>query len=71
MTEEPTPETDWLTSGEVAARFRVDGKTVTRWGKAGKLGRIRTPGGRHWRYSASEVASYFLGDQGDHDGDED
>ena len=43
-----------LTPGEVAALFRVDPKTVTRWAKAGKLSTIRTLGG-HRRYLASEV----------------
>lgn len=31
---------------EVAALFRVDPRTATRWGAGGKLGSIRTPGGR-------------------------
>ena len=43
-----------LTPSEVAAMFRVDPKTVTRWAKAGKLSSIRTLGG-HRRYRASEV----------------
>ncbi len=43
-----------LTPGEVAALFRVDPKTVTRWAKAGKLTAIRTLGG-HRRYRSSEV----------------
>jgi excisionase family DNA binding protein len=43
-----------LTPSEVAALFRVDPKTVTRWAKAGKLTSIRTLGG-HRRYRASEV----------------
>ena len=43
-----------LTPAEVAAMFRVDPKTVTRWAKAGKLASIRTLGG-HRRYRASEV----------------
>jgi excisionase family DNA binding protein len=43
-----------LTPAEVAARFRVDPKTVTRWAKAGKLSSIRTLGG-HRRYRASEI----------------
>ena len=34
-----------LTPSEVAALFRVDPKTVTRWAKAGKLTSIRTLGG--------------------------
>lgn len=43
-----------LTPGEVAALFRVDPKTVTRWAAAGKIARIRTPGG-HSRFRESEV----------------
>ena len=43
-----------LTPAEVAAMFRVDPKTVTRWAKAGKLTSIRTLGG-HRRYRESEV----------------
>lgn len=43
-----------LTPAEVAARFRVDPKTVTRWARAGKLSAIRTLGG-HRRYRKSEV----------------
>lgn len=43
-----------LTPAEVAAMFRVDPKTVTRWAKAGKLTSIKTLGG-HRRYKESEV----------------
>ena len=43
-----------LTPAEVAALFRVDPKTVTRWAKAGKLTSIRTLGG-HRRFRESEV----------------
>jgi excisionase family DNA binding protein len=43
-----------LTPAEVAAAFRVDPKTVTRWAKAGKLSSIRTLGG-HRRYLEAEV----------------
>ncbi len=43
-----------LTPAEVAAIFRVDPKTVTRWAKSGKLTAIRTLGG-HRRYRQSEV----------------
>jgi excisionase family DNA binding protein len=45
-----------LTPAEVAALFRVDPKTVTRWAKAGKLSSIRTLGG-HRRYWENEVRS--------------
>ena len=55
------PETDeLLTPAEVAALFRVDPKTVTRWAKAGKLTSIRTLGG-HRRYRASEVRQHLEG----------
>ena len=43
-----------LTPAEVAALFRVNPKTVTRWARAGKLNAIRTLGG-HRRFRASEV----------------
>jgi excisionase family DNA binding protein len=43
-----------LTPAEVAALFRVDPKTVTRWAKSGKITSIRTLGG-HRRYKESEV----------------
>lgn len=43
-----------LTPGEVAAIFRVNPKTVTRWHRDGKLSAIRTLGG-HRRFYASEV----------------
>lgn len=55
MTQLPEPEA-LLTPSEVAALFRVDPKTVTRWAKAGKLSSIRTLGG-HRRYRASEVTA--------------
>lgn len=43
-----------LTPAEVAAFFRVDPKTVTRWAKAGRLTSVRTLGG-HRRYLEDEV----------------
>lgn len=49
-----------LTPAEVAALFRVDPKTVTRWAKAGKLSSIRTLGG-HRRYRESEVRALLAG----------
>jgi excisionase family DNA binding protein len=49
-----------LTPAEVAALFRVDPKTVTRWAKAGKLTSIRTLGG-HRRYRAEEVRRFLDG----------
>lgn len=49
-----------LTPAEVAALFRVDPKTVTRWAKAGKLASIRTLGG-HRRYREAEVRALLAG----------
>ena len=51
-----------LTPAEVAALFRVDPKTVTRWAKAGKLTAIRTLGG-HRRYRQSEVLGLLKANQ--------
>jgi excisionase family DNA binding protein len=49
-----------MTPGEVAAMFRVDPKTVTRWAAAGRIGSIRTPGG-HRRFRESEVRTLLDG----------
>ena len=43
-----------MTPAEVAALFRVDPKTVTRWADAGKMTAVRTLGG-HRRYLQDEV----------------
>ena len=51
-----------LTPAEVAKKFRVDPKTVTRWAKAGKLSSIRTLGG-HRRYRAAEVEKFLQENQ--------
>jgi excisionase family DNA binding protein len=56
----PTDTEPLLTPAEVAAMFRVDPKTVTRWAKAGKLSSIRTLGG-HRRYRESEVRELLSG----------
>lgn len=53
-----------LTPGEVAALFRVDPKTVTRWAAAGRIGSIRTPGG-HRRFRESEVRALLEGELGE------
>jgi excisionase family DNA binding protein len=50
-----------LTPAEVAALFRVDPKTVTRWAKSGKLSAIRTLGG-HRRFRESEVRALMAGE---------
>jgi excisionase family DNA binding protein len=51
-----------LTPGEVAALFRVDPKTVTRWAAAGRIASIRTPGG-HRRFRESLVRSLLAGEE--------
>lgn len=60
MTAHPTDSETLLTPSEVAALFRVDPKTVTRWAKAGKLSSIRTLGG-HRRYREAEVRDLLNG----------
>ena len=49
-----------LTPGEVAALFRVDPRTVWRWGNEGRLDRVLTAGG-HGRYKQSEVQALLAG----------
>ena len=44
-----------LAPAEVAARFRVTSRTVTRWANDGKLTAIRTLGG-HRRFRETEVS---------------
>jgi excisionase family DNA binding protein len=58
---EPNPEPqknaehdELLTPSEVAAMFRVNPKTVTRWARSGKISAIRTLGG-HRRFHKSEI----------------
>ena len=51
---EPHDDDALLTPSEVAAMFRVNPKTVTRWARAGKLSAIRTLGG-HRRFRRDEV----------------
>ena len=63
------PRKDWffpvsdsqvlMTPAEVAALFRVDPKTVTRWADAGKLTAVRTLGG-HRRYRQDEVQNLLV-----------
>lgn len=60
MSMRPVESEPLLTPAEVAAMFRVDPKTVTRWAKAGKLSSIRTLGG-HRRYRESEVRDLLAG----------
>jgi predicted site-specific integrase-resolvase len=46
--------TELLTPAQVAAKFRVDPKTVTRWARRGWLRSIRLPSGQR-RYLAGDV----------------
>ena len=54
MADQPLQADALLTPAEVAALFRVNPKTVTRWARAGKITAIRTLGG-HRRFRASEI----------------
>jgi len=47
-------EPDLLTPAEVAALFRVDAKTVTRWAQKGLLNSVKTLGG-HRRFKTAEI----------------
>ena len=51
-------ENELLTPGEVAAMFRVNPKTVTRWARSGKISAVRTLGG-HRRFRASEIRRFL------------
>jgi excisionase family DNA binding protein len=58
----PVPDGDrLLTPKEVAERFRVDPKTVTRWAQAGKLNSIRTLGG-HRRFREADIRALLNGE---------
>lgn len=48
---------DWLTPGEVAALFRVDAKTVTRWAQDNRLpvGAVIVTLGGHRRYARTAI----------------
>ena len=59
MTAKKTDD-DLMKPREVAAAFRVDPKTVTKWANAGKLTCVRTPGGQR-RYRADEVRALLAG----------
>lgn len=61
---DPRDKDPLLTPGEVAALFRVDPKTVTRWAaaKPPRIKSVRTPGG-HRRFRQSEV-NRLLREQG-------
>ena len=63
MRQDTNTENRLLTPSEVAALFRVDPKTVTRWAQQGKLRSIRTLGG-HRRYSEAEIQAFLDDPQG-------
>lgn len=54
------PPPQLLAPREVAALFRVDPKTVTRWAEQGRLTTVRTLGG-HRRFRADEVYALLRG----------
>jgi excisionase family DNA binding protein len=56
------PEGRLLTTGEVAALFRVNSKTVGRWASVGKIPSFRTIGG-HRRFREAEVKRLLDGKQ--------
>jgi len=60
----PHQDEELLTPGEVAAMFRVNPKTVTRWARSGKVTAIRTLGG-HRRFRASEIREAFARENSD------
>jgi excisionase family DNA binding protein len=51
-------ENELLTPAEVAAMFRVNPKTVTRWARAGRISAVRTLGG-HRRFRADEIRRFL------------
>jgi predicted site-specific integrase-resolvase len=57
---EATYPAEFLTRHEVAALFRVEPHTVTRWARAGLLTRGHTPGGQP-RYAAAQVDALLHG----------
>lgn len=56
-----TPEEQaehWLLPSEAGMLLGVDGRTVLRWVKDGRLPAIRTPGGQH-RLKRSDINAYL------------
>ena len=51
-------DNELLTPAEVAAMFRVNPKTVTRWARAGRISAVRTLGG-HRRFRAAEIRRFL------------
>jgi excisionase family DNA binding protein len=55
---DPPAEPGLLTSAEVAAKFGVKVKEVSRWARQDVLPSVRTPGG-HRRYREADVDALF------------
>jgi predicted site-specific integrase-resolvase len=55
------PDVELLTTGQVAGLFKVDPKTVTRWGHSGRLLTMLTLGGQ-FRFFAAEVEALLRGE---------
>lgn len=47
-----------LTAADLAPLFRVDPKTVSRWGRDGRIPSFRTPGG-HRRFRREDIAAFL------------
>ena len=58
---------EWLTRREVAALFRVNPKTVTRWEESGKLKvRVQRTLGGHRRYNREDLEGVLQERVNDH-----
>lgn len=53
-----------LTPAEVAALFRVDPRTVTRWARDGLITSVKTPG-NHRRFREAEILALLRGEPRD------
>lgn len=59
MTEPLDDGRPLMTSGEVAARFRVRTRTVATWAREGRLPTAATTPGGHRRFRQSDVEEFF------------
>lgn len=55
---ETTPMPELMLPSAVAALFRVNPKTVTRWAETGRLSSVKTLGG-HRRYPRDEIMQHL------------
>lgn len=60
---------DWLTSKQVAEKFQVTPRTVSRWVRSGKLPGYRVGGHRRYRREDVEALAERIETEGD-DGEE-